>query len=432
MPTSRGNHISHLINKVLEIKPKSILDVGIGFGTKGMLFREYTDIWNGDYKEWEWKTKIDGIEIFDWYIGSLQTSIYSCIFRGSCALKVLPTLGHYDLIYAGDILEHFTLEKGIEFIRLLKEHGTHVIISTPIEVSKQGKVFNNPHEAHKSQWREDDFEGSTVNTFGNTMLIHINQEVQCYYCQGMQFYGKKLPFPFYNDMNAKTFFLGLYFIDDYMTFFNHGGERVVFWNGSDVSRLLQNPAWLNYLEKPAKHYCHNKQLADELKTVGIDAEIMPLFFGYKDDYEICFKSSKKIKVFMNAHPGREAEYGVPIVLGLAEENEDILFHIYGIDEPVEFNIIYPNLNNVIFHGQVEEKKMDKDIKKYQACLRLNKHDGMSQIVCKAGLLGLYTIVSPDPDTIIMLLKSLITGKLHREFDSSDITDLKELKEKLEK
>ena len=44
MPSSRPNTIPTVIHLVRQIKPKSILDVGVGFGKWGHLFREYTDI----------------------------------------------------------------------------------------------------------------------------------------------------------------------------------------------------------------------------------------------------------------------------------------------------------------------------------------------------------------------------------------------------
>ncbi len=44
MPSSRPNTIPTVIHLVRQLKPKSILDVGVGFGKWGHLFREYTDI----------------------------------------------------------------------------------------------------------------------------------------------------------------------------------------------------------------------------------------------------------------------------------------------------------------------------------------------------------------------------------------------------
>ena len=40
-----------VLNLVTEQKPKTILDVGIGYGKYGVLFREYLDIWNAWLKK---------------------------------------------------------------------------------------------------------------------------------------------------------------------------------------------------------------------------------------------------------------------------------------------------------------------------------------------------------------------------------------------
>jgi site-specific DNA-adenine methylase len=50
--------------------------------------------------------------------------------------------------------------------------------------------------------------------------------------------------------------------------------------------------------------------------------------------------------------------------------------------------------------------MDEEIKNYQGCLRLNKHDGVSQIIIKSQLLGLYTYITRDKEELINNLKEL--------------------------
>ena len=133
-----------------------------------MLFREYTDIWNGNYHNW--KTRIDGIEIFSDYITDLQRTIYNTIYNVN-ALGILPALDEYDLIYCGDVLEHFTREEGFELVNLMKLHSKNVIIVTPKIVYEQGAVFDNVYETHRSQWEASDFPDSKVIYFNNSMLI---------------------------------------------------------------------------------------------------------------------------------------------------------------------------------------------------------------------------------------------------------------------
>ena len=66
MPSSRPNAIPTTVHVVRQLDPASILDVGVGFGKWGLLFREYTDIRASEtdshrYQKAAWKIRIDGI-----------------------------------------------------------------------------------------------------------------------------------------------------------------------------------------------------------------------------------------------------------------------------------------------------------------------------------------------------------------------------------
>jgi len=241
-------------------------------------------------------------------------------------------------------------------------------------------------------------------------------EPQCYYCSGMKFYGDQIPLKPYASLKAPTLFLGLYFESDYQAFKIHQGKRVVFWNGSDVIRLCQNSKWADIVRKvDATHYCHNTQLKHELEDEGIDSTVKPVFFGYKKDYKVCYKHSETPKVFMCSHPERDAEYGVNMMQEIAADMKDIEFHVYGVRGM--------GTDNVIFHGQVPEEKMDEEMKGYQGCLRMNKHDGVSQIVLKSEMMGLYPIVSYNSEDIKAELNNLKKNKEAFLTDLSEVIDM---------
>ena len=66
MPSSRANTIPTVIHLVRQLEPRSILDIGVGFGKWGHLFREYTDILQAEhdpprYQRANWQVRIDGI-----------------------------------------------------------------------------------------------------------------------------------------------------------------------------------------------------------------------------------------------------------------------------------------------------------------------------------------------------------------------------------
>jgi hypothetical protein len=152
--------------------PKRVLDIGIGYGKWGVLLREYTDIWNGNY--FDHKVQIDGIEVYLRYITLLQKEIYDNIHYGS-VVDVLPNLAHYNIVMWGDCIEHLTKEDGHRVLSTLKkDHGVS-FVTTPRKFMPQGKVYGNPHETHVSVWGAKELgEYGVVTDINGTLLLEIN------------------------------------------------------------------------------------------------------------------------------------------------------------------------------------------------------------------------------------------------------------------
>jgi hypothetical protein len=152
MGTSTPACITYICERIIKIKPKAVLDIGIGFGKYGFLSREYTDIYHGNH--FEWKTKIDGIEGFERYVTELQRIIYDNIYIGD-ATKIIKTLDIYDLILSVDMLEHLEKDQGMILLQDIRKHSKRAIISLPIYPSKQRYIkYNNKFGPHRSIWRE--------------------------------------------------------------------------------------------------------------------------------------------------------------------------------------------------------------------------------------------------------------------------------------
>jgi len=179
MPSSRPFALAHICNRITEKKPMSVLDIGVGFGKIGFLAREYTDVWQGRY--FNWKTRIDGIEIFEKYIRQLQHEIYDNLYIGN-ALDILPALDNYDMIICNDVLEHFSISDGLSLLNLIKEKSRFAMIVTPINVLQQDAVYNNEHERHLCAWAENTLsEWGQVLQFENTYVLEISSAVQAKY-----------------------------------------------------------------------------------------------------------------------------------------------------------------------------------------------------------------------------------------------------------
>jgi len=162
MPSSRPNTIPTVIHLVKQFQPKSILDVGIGFGKWGHLFREYTDINEAEsdparYRRRNWRVRIDGIEGHAAYLTPMHRFLYSDIHVGDACL-LIRKLPRYDLIFMGDVIEHLDKTLGLQLLRdALKKANKGLIVSTPKFETGQADLCGNELERHRSLWLAGDF-----------------------------------------------------------------------------------------------------------------------------------------------------------------------------------------------------------------------------------------------------------------------------------
>jgi hypothetical protein len=91
MPTSDYQQISDVLHVVEQLQPRSVLDIGVGFGKRGILCREILEIYQGRVASSTWEVQIDGIEINEPYRNQLWDVAYNHVYCGN-ALDVLPTL----------------------------------------------------------------------------------------------------------------------------------------------------------------------------------------------------------------------------------------------------------------------------------------------------------------------------------------------------
>lgn len=159
MPSCYHGFITNVLDVYLAENPKKVLDIGIGFGKWGSLFREYGDIFRGRFYQKDWQVQIDGIEVFESYKTPIYDFIYNNVRYGD--IKMLyPELGGYDFVYAGDVIEHLYKFEALEVLDFFKNNTKTFVVSIPLtNVWEQGEVFGNAYEEHKSVWAESDFEG---------------------------------------------------------------------------------------------------------------------------------------------------------------------------------------------------------------------------------------------------------------------------------
>jgi len=173
MPVSNINVIPEVIGMVRNAMPKKVIDIGIGFGKYGVLCREVLDIKFGRYNRDEWKTIINGIEVFKDYITPYHKYIYNKIIIGDATKMHIK---NYDVVLLCDVIEHLEHNKGIQFLDNLVRNNKFIIITTPAAFQHSEPYNGNKHEMHLSKWKPEDFErwDSMVKEKSATLIVYIH------------------------------------------------------------------------------------------------------------------------------------------------------------------------------------------------------------------------------------------------------------------
>lgn len=175
MPFGSHSVYTQVIQQLTIRNPKSVLDLGIGYGINGAGVRNWLD---HGYKPYS--TYLVGVEVFSEYRSPLwdcydkihETTIHDYLAKEPTEL--------FDCIIMTDVLEHFTKEEGVELLSKLRNILTpsgFLLVSTPAVWIEQGTVHGNEYETHKSLWKRKDFahhelimNGGT-DMFGHKMLL---------------------------------------------------------------------------------------------------------------------------------------------------------------------------------------------------------------------------------------------------------------------
>lgn len=179
MPSSRYDTIPFVLDIVTELKPRSILDIGIGTGKWGMLFREYLDTWNIDKPYADRKLVLIGVEAFTEYSNPVW-EVYDKVITKDIN-KILENgrddfmfndikLNSFDMVFMGDVIEHFEKEEAKQLLDKL--NFKHIIIITPLEVLEQPAVYDNQFEIHRSEWKHQDLPNLEHKIIGTQQIFY--------------------------------------------------------------------------------------------------------------------------------------------------------------------------------------------------------------------------------------------------------------------
>jgi hypothetical protein len=154
MPYSSHLGLSLALEQAVRVRPRRVLDVGVGFGKWGYLLREALDFIDGRVERDEWQARIDGIDARS-YDAPLAAWVYDDV-RIADVLDAAGDIEGYDLVVLGDVIEHFEKADGLALLRALLARNRNVLVVTPFFYFGQ-EVEGNPYQRHRSHWTIDDF-----------------------------------------------------------------------------------------------------------------------------------------------------------------------------------------------------------------------------------------------------------------------------------
>lgn len=157
MSTSNWQNIGYCVELIRRADPRSVLDIGAGFGRWGMITREFLEVWNGASFPEQWQRRVEAVEVFPRNIAPYHRSFYSEVHCTE-ALRFLDSCERrFDLIIIGDVLEHFSRSDGERLLDRALTTGRYVLLNLPLGNEwPQDARDENVYERHLSSWEWDE------------------------------------------------------------------------------------------------------------------------------------------------------------------------------------------------------------------------------------------------------------------------------------
>lgn len=154
---------------------------------------------------------------------------------------------------------------------------------------------------------------------------------------------------------------------------------IMIWVGTDVitatAAFKSGKYRKDYIEN-AVHFCEVNWIQDELKAIGINADIVN-FASFDKKFQLMNPISKKFTVLTYIPNQRSEFYGPNLFLNVARSFPDINFIIAGT-KAEEYQ---PLPENVKALGWVED--MDSLYADVHLCVRIPEHDGLSTFILES-------------------------------------------------
>ena len=167
MPMSTWNNTEKAAEFIRRVKPETVLDIGVGFGKWGFLIRGSSETICQRMTPEEWKIDLEGIEGETRYVDAWSPMLHFLYNRIYVMdVRNFEFRKQYDMVIAGDVLEHLELDESIELIEDILDNTQLFIFAIPIGESwlhtNDGYAKNYPLEKHRCVWNHEDLFPSTA------------------------------------------------------------------------------------------------------------------------------------------------------------------------------------------------------------------------------------------------------------------------------
>jgi len=195
--------------------------------------------------------------------------------------------------------------------------------------------------------------------------------------------------------------------------FKHKVPLIMNWVGTDVLKSIKafNEGKFNqqYIDK-ATHFCEVGWIQDELRTIGIDAEVVN-FAAFRKSFKLEAVGGDQLTVLSYIPNKRSDFYGMPTLIRMAEKLPSVRFLIAGTDG----EDYAPLPQNMEALGWV--RNMNEVYDRTHVCVRFTDHDGLSNFILESLARGKQVIYRnpfenceycPDEESLIQEIANFET------------------------
>ncbi len=153
MPIGSFAVVPELVQALLIAQPRSVLDLGLGFGGGGVLVREWLDLGVRP-----WRTHLVGVECWADYRNPVW-DLYDVVYLQTMEQFLEHSRQQFDVVLLSDVLEHFERPEGEWLLNKsmnVVAPGGQLFVTTPATFFPQDASHGNEREQHRVFWSEED------------------------------------------------------------------------------------------------------------------------------------------------------------------------------------------------------------------------------------------------------------------------------------